>query len=180
VRRPRVGAVGVPWLVLALAAGGCSAPGRMPDCSSVRRLGIVAQAVPSAAYVPCIREVPEGWTVSALNVGGDGANFTAVSDRANGRRVDVDLRDECEADDAVPTTPRAEGVRTSLALGSLSPRFQGTLFDTFAGGCVSYRFDFPRGPHIALMEELQAMVGLVARRELRLELQRDLDVDIGS
>ncbi|HVM01105.1 MAG TPA: hypothetical protein VM263_00430 [Acidimicrobiales bacterium] len=173
-------ALAAALLPAALAAGACSdAATGMPDCPSPRRLAIVAQAVPSAAYLPCIAERRQGWTVGALDVERDSARFSLRSDRADGRRVDVELRAACDDAGAVPTTPRADGVRTGLALDSISPRFAGTLVDAFAGGCVTYRFDFPRGPHIALMEDLQAIVGLVTRRELRLDLRRELGVDIG-
>jgi hypothetical protein len=44
----------------------------------------------------------------------------------------------------------------------------------FPGGCVSYAFDFERGPHIALMADLGVLVGLESRRELRGEVRRRL------
>ena len=84
----------------------------------------------------------------------------------------------CDVSGAVATTPRAEGVRTSIRLQTISPRYTGTLTDVFAGGCVTYRFDFARGPHIALMEQLSATVGLFPRRELGVELRDQLGVDL--
>ena len=35
----------------------------------------------------------------------------------------------------------------------MSPRFAGTLFDVFPGGCVTYAFDFARGRHITLTDD---------------------------
>ena len=61
---------------------------------------------------------------------------------------------------------------------SITPRYTGTLSDVFPGGCVTYAFDFVRGPHIALMEELGAAVGLYSRRQLRLDLQDRLGVEL--
>jgi hypothetical protein len=52
--------------------------------------------------------------------------------------------------------------------------------DVFSGGCISYSFDFARGPHIALMEELQDTVGLFSRRQLRLGLKDQLGVELDS
>ena len=176
-RRGRAG-LGVAVLLAVLPA--CGAPAEaVPRCSSARRLAIVAQAVPGAAYVPCIEEVPEGWDAGGFDVRRGRARFTLSSDRVPARPVRVELAGACPSTEAVPAPPRAEGVRTAVDLRSLSPRYAGTLYDVFAGGCVTYRFDFPRGPHIGLMEDLQSAVGLVARRELRLELETDLGVDLG-
>jgi len=52
-----------------------------------------------------------------------------------------------------------------LRLNAISPRYAGTLFDVFAGGCVQYRFDVDRDPHIPLMEELRDAVALFPRRQ---------------
>ena len=170
---------GLLLLALVVPAGCSSYTEAVPGCDSTRRLALLAQAVPGAAYVPCLEEVPEGWSAGGFDVGRGHARFTLRSDRATSRPVQVELVGECAAAGAVPAPPRAEGVRTAIDLTSIGPRFTGTLIDVFAGGCIRYRFDFPRGPHIGLMEDLQASVGLVARRELRLEIEKDLGVDLG-
>src|SRR5204862_7716410 len=96
-----------------------------PACTSARRLAIVAQAVPSAAYVPCIAEVPEGWTVGGFEARSGRSRFSLLSDRAQGRRVRVELNAACDLTGAVPSPPRAEGVRTAVHLDSISPRYAG-------------------------------------------------------
>ncbi len=45
-------------------------------------------------------------------------------------------------------------------------------------GCVTYGFDFPAWSHIGLMEDLQGVIALLARRQLRLELEHELDADL--
>ena len=171
--------------LLAVVVGGlapaCStAPGDAPRCDSIRRLAVVAQAAPDAAYLPCVDHLEEGWRDSDFEVGRGRATFRLDAEGADGRPVTVELREACDPVDAVPTTPRAEGVRTSIRLTAVSPRYAGTLIDVFPGGCVTYRFDLPRGPHIPLMEELRATVGLVSRRDLRVALRRELSVDLDS
>ena len=152
--------------------------GAVPDCDPAPRLGVIAQSVPGATYVPCIGELNEEWSTRGFRAGRGGTRFTLVPHRPGGRPVRVDFTSSCDVSGAVPTTPRAEGVRTSIRLSTISPRYTGTLADVFAGGCVTYRFDFARGSHIALMEQLHATVALVPRRELRLELQDQLGVDL--
>jgi hypothetical protein len=43
---------------------------------------------------------------------------------------------------------------------------------------VTYEFDFARGPHIALMDELQRAVQLYPRRLLRQELRDQLGITL--
>ena len=166
--------------VVALVGGtGCGpAAEAVPGCGSLRRLAVVAQAVPTASYVPCLDDLEEGWTAEGFDVRRGRAEFRLEPGRAGGRAVEVVLSGRCDVVGAVPTRPRAEGVRTSIRLASIAPRYAGTLADAFPGGCVTYRFDFRRGPHIPLMEELQSAVALLSRQQLRLELRRELDVEL--
>ena len=152
--------------------------GSVPECDPGQRLAVVAQSVPGASYVPCIRELSEDWTSRSFRAGRGGTRFTLVPNRPGSRPVRVEFEPACEVTGAVATTPRAEGVRTSIRLQAISPRYMGTLTDVFAGGCVTYRFDFARGPHIALMEQLTSTVGLFPRRELGLEIHDQYGVDL--
>jgi hypothetical protein len=148
-----------------------------PDCRANQRLALVAQSVPPAAYVPCVSRLPTGWRTSNLRVESGKTSFDLESDRSD-RAVNVNLRASCHLGDAVATAPRADGARTYIDLRSISPRYAGTLYDVFPGGCVTYQFDFARGIHIALMEEFQNALALFSRRELRVELQHRLGVTL--
>lgn len=150
-----------------------------PGCTGWERLGLMAQSVPSASYLPCIVRMPPGWQSSGLVVRESGTTFRLLSDRAQGRAVDVSLSRTCRAGGATPIPPRTVGGRSLLRLRSIEPRYAGTMFDEFPGGCVTYRFDFGRDAHIALMAELEEAVGFVSRDALRLELHRTLDVELG-
>lgn len=108
----------------------------------------------------------EATSAEDLRVTNGRTRFALVSDRAGGRPVEIELSSGCDTRGATSSTPRAPGVATSVRLRSISPRYAGTVFDQFAGGCVSSRFDFLRGPHIALIEEFRAAVGLYSRQEL--------------
>ena len=173
----------LPWLLAIVMAGtlltGCSkAIGSLPECVAGPRLATIAQSVPTASYVPCIEQLAEGWTAGNLVAGRGSTTFALLPHRSGGRTVKVAFEETCDAAGATPAPPRAEGVRTSIKLDSVSPRYAGTIFDVFPGGCVSYRFDFARGPHIALMEDLGGTVGLFTRRQLRVSIQDQLGVDL--
>lgn len=166
-------------LLLSGVLAGCgSEAATAPRCTSVTRLALVAQSVPSAAYLPCVVDLPPGWTVTRFEAERGGTTIALLSDRAEGREVDVRLSTRCDVAAATPEPPRTVGGRTYLRLRSIAPRYAGMLYDVFPGGCVRYRFDFARGPHIPLMEELFTAVDLVPRRELRLHLREQLGQEL--
>jgi hypothetical protein len=176
-RRTATSLAGAVLLAASVTACG-SALASAPACTASTRLALVAQSVPTAAYVPCVADLPAGWTVTSFAAQDGRTDFSLLSDRAEGRAVDVRLTERCSLAGATPEPPRTVGGRTYLRLDSIAPRYAGTLYDVFPGGCVSYRFDFARGPHIALMEGLLESVDLLPRRQLRLDLRRQLDVEL--
>lgn len=173
---------GLAAAVLLVMSGltGCgSLQNPVPGCGDPVRLAIVAQSVPRAAYIPCIRQLSPGWVTAAFDAAKGSTSFLLISDRAPGTPVKVRLAGGCRIDGASPSsTPRAPGVLTYTRLTSISSRFAGSMYDVFPGGCVSYRFDFKLGPHIALMEQFESAVGLYPRQQLRLVLKKKLGVEL--
>lgn len=165
-------------LPLVLASCGLSAATATPQCGSAERLAVVAQAVPSAAYVPCLRTLEQGWRTTAFDATDGRSSFTLLSDRSGDRPVEVVLTAACDVAGASAERPRAEGVQSWVRVRSVSPLYAGQRYDVFSGGCVRVDFAFPRGPHIPLMEELGAAVGLVRRSELAVDLRDELGVDL--
>jgi hypothetical protein len=167
-------------LAVATMAGGCAAfSDTAPGCDQPLRLAIVAQSLPSAAYLPCIRTLPPGWDTSDFQAAPGGTSFRLDSDRSPGRPVSVRLTATCRPGQASPSPPRAPGAVTYTRLASITPRFAGILYDVFPGGCVSYSFDFTLGSQISLMEQFEQAVGLYPRQQLRLVLKRKLGVELG-
>ena len=168
--------------MVAAAAGtltGCSAlSDTVPGCGDPLRLAIIAQSVPGAAYIPCIRQLPPGWSASAFDPARGGTRFTLNSDLAPGTPVVVQLAAVCRIDGATPSPSRAVGVLTYTRLPSISPRLVGSLYDVFPGGCVSYSFNVDRQQY-ALIGQFESAVGLYSRQQLRLTLKRRLGVELG-
>jgi serine/threonine protein kinase len=163
--------------VAGLVASGT--PAGAPSCDQTRQLAVVAQSVASSSYVPCIVELRAGWSAGDFQPRSGRTRFAIVSDRDTAHPVAVELARSCDISGATPTTPRADGVRTYLAVESIAPRYAGTLSDVFPGGCVTYEFDFARGPHIPLIDDFEHEVGLRSRRDLRLALHTDYRIDLG-
>lgn len=176
---------GVSALAAVMLAAGALLAGRtafsqaVPACGDPRRIAIIAQSLPSASYLPCIRALPQGWRTSGFDPSQSGTSFLLSSDRSPGRPVLVRLTPACRPGNASPSPPRAPGVVTYTQLTSIAPRFAGTVYDVFPGGCVSYAFDFTLGSQIALVEQFEAAVGLYPRQQLRLMLKRELGVELG-
>jgi hypothetical protein len=157
-------------LLLTTTSCGITAETATPGCGSVERLALVAQSVPDAAYLPCLQELPQGWRATAFDASRGSTRMALRSDRGGDEAVEVVLQARCDVAGASPAAPRAEGVRSYLRLRSVSGTYAGTMYDVFPGGCVRYRFAFPRGPHIPLMEELAAAVHHERRGDVRLDL----------
>ena len=161
------------------ALTGCAAfSNTTPRCDEPLRLAIIAQSLPTASYLPCVRDLPQGWSTSGFDATQNGTSFLLDSDRSPGRPVQVRLTATCRPGIASPSPPRAPGVLTYTRLTSVGPRFTGTLYDVFPGGCVSYAFDFAPGSQIALMEQFEKAIGLYPRQQLRLILKQKLGVEL--
>jgi hypothetical protein len=162
-----------------LLTGACTAVvvpiGPPPRCEPTPRLAIIAQSVETAAYLPCIAELPPGWSFTRLEVSDAGTTISLASDRAD-RAVEVELVSSCNVRGATPIDPSDEGVRTYTLVETIDPRFSGKVLDVFPGGCVVTTYSFKRGPHVALFAELTDAVGLFSRRELRQGLEDELGI----
>jgi hypothetical protein len=162
-------------------ASGCSLISQpVPTCGSIQRLALVAQSVPTAAYIPCLNPLPPGWTASGFQASSGHSQFSLRSNLAPSQPVLVRLEPACDVAGATATTPRGPGVSTYTTLRTISPRYSGSLIDVFPGGCVSYQFNFQRGPHIALIENFESAVALYPRQELAVELHRRLGITLGT
>lgn len=165
---------------LAVSAGACSVSDTaMPRCRTDQRLGIVAQSVPGAAYVPCVERLPAGWQFNGLHVTSADTRFSIQSDR-DPRPVHIELQKSCDVRGAVPTEPRAIGVRSYQRTYTIEPRYAATTYDVFPGGCVTTQFNFKRGPHVTLIDEMQQAIGLYSRRELSSGLSKTYGIKLGN
>jgi hypothetical protein len=158
---------------------GCVGPETaIPECESGGRLAILAQSLPSASLVPCIEQMPVGWSFDALDVDSGRARFWLHSDRAGLRAAEVQLVRDCDVSGATSVDSEETGVQRYQRLSALSPRFIGTTYDVFEGGCVVYRYELTSGPHIGLYQEIHDAVGLFPRQTLSDDLHADLGLDL--
>jgi hypothetical protein len=122
-----------------------------PACGTGHSMILAAQAVPSAALVPCVAALPPGWRVGGADIASGHASFWLDSDRAGVRAVTVTLSATCDASGARQVRSDQPGTRRFERRLSLRPQFAGLRFYTFPGGCATYQFNFAPGasPHLA-------------------------------
>src|SRR5205807_10583778 len=104
-----------------------------------------AQAVPSAALLPCITTLPSGWSIDGADIASGEASFWLDSDRAGPRAVTVTLTAACDTAGARQIPSDQPGTRRFKRPLSLVPQFSSLHFYTFPGGCVTYEFRFSPG-----------------------------------
>jgi hypothetical protein len=148
----------------------CPGPGRNAGV-----LVLMAQSVPSAAYVPCISDFPAGWTFGGERIRNGGSEFWMDSDRAGFGALKVTLDPTCDVSNAVEVPPEAgePPMKRFEEPKVLPPTFSGNRYYVFPGGCVTYRFSFLPGATFAQVVEASEALTFVARSLGVTELAKD-------
>ena len=169
MRRIRLALALVP---LVAALSGCGLRGSsIPLCPREDRnlavLILEAQAVPSAAYVPCIEDVPAGWRFAGEHIHNGRAEFWMDSDRAGFRALTVLLTSRCDTSKAVevPPEPGEPSMRQFEEPTALPPTFSGNRYYVFPGGCVTYRFSFAPGATFGEAVQVTEALSFAVRAE---------------
>lgn len=101
---------------------------------------LLAQSVPSAAWVPCLETIPLGWDVSGLEVTDEDARFWLDSDRDGPRAVEIRLDEGCDTTGATRIPSDREAMQRWERVTEVFPRYVGTRSYVFDGGCISVLF----------------------------------------
>jgi hypothetical protein len=181
-------ALAVPALALGLVLTGCSsdttATTELPTCSAgedgTASNGVIlmAQSVPSAAWVPCLRTtLPLGWTFHHLDARNDVSRFWLDSDRDGQQAIEVRLEQSCTTTGSTEIPSDREGMRRLERVTMTTPRFEGKRYYLFDGGCITFVFRLGgdsdnRGEPLALATQA---VGAVSRADLLRQVHDDSD-----
>jgi hypothetical protein len=124
--------------------------------------------------LPCIAELPSGWTADGADTGNGKAVFWLDSDQAGPRAVTVTLTAACNTSGAVRIPSDQPGAARYERPLALQPRFLLVRMYVVAGGCVTYRFSFAAGaaPSLAIFvdeaiafEPRSVLVGYIRHSE---------------
>jgi hypothetical protein len=144
-----VSARGLGLAAAAVLLAGCGAPptgGTELACRTGHDGGpangvvLMAQAVESASWVPCLDTIPVGWHLSDIDIHDGSGRFWLDSDRDGVRAIEVSLSASCRTDDATEIPSDRDGVRRLEQVSEVSPGYRGTRFYVFDGGCLAVRF----------------------------------------
>jgi hypothetical protein len=138
----------------------CASPdGRVGDA-----LVLVAQSVPSAQLLPCLRALPVGWIFHLLDAQrGRTLVLLSSGDRDGEHKLTLVLEGGCDVGGArevpsdQPNTRRYDRV-TRVAPGYLADRYY-----AFDGGCVTYRFDLRGRAGAEAADAISTGLGFVSR-----------------
>jgi tRNA A-37 threonylcarbamoyl transferase component Bud32/membrane-associated phospholipid phosphatase len=138
-----------------------------PECGTGHSIILTAQAVPSAALVPCLAALPAGWVVEhSAAIASGHATFWLDSDQAGTQALAVTLSATCDVAGARQVRSDQRGTRRFDRSLSQQPQFAELRFYTFPGGCVSYRFYFDPAAYPLLAADATRAVGFVPRAVL--------------
>ena len=101
-----------------------------------------AQAVPSAAMLPCITALPPGWHAGGADIASGHAQFWLNSDLAGPVAITVTLTAACDTSGARQVPSGQPGMRRYEHLVRLAPQFTAFRYYTFLGGCITYQLIF--------------------------------------
>ncbi len=154
------------FTVAAFVPGPRSLGTNPPRCGTSPTMILSAQAVPSAARLPCVAALPSGWHVGGADIASGHATFWLDSDQAGPQAVTITLTAACDTSGAQQTPSDQPGTRRFERPLSLRPQFTDLRFYLFPGGCVTYRFSFTRGASPLLAIPLDSAVTLMPRATL--------------
>ena len=116
-----------------------------PGCGTGHSMILAAQAVPSAALLPCVSALPSGWSIGGADIASGRTSPRLDSDRPGTGAITVTLTAACDTSGAQQVPSDQPGTRRFEHPQSLAPQFSSLRFYTFPGGCVTYRFSFTPG-----------------------------------
>jgi hypothetical protein len=130
-------------------------------------LVVTAQSVPSASLVPCLRQLPAGWSFRDLQARQGRARITLDFGRANDRAATVTLTRDCDIGDATPMPADRAGTRRYDTVNAGHSGYQGERYYVFSGGCVTYRFDVLGSAATQAVSVISRSLSFVDRAVLR-------------
>jgi hypothetical protein len=125
-----------------------------------------AQAVPSAALLPCINALPSGWHPDGADIASGHARFWLDSDLAGRAALTVTLTAACDVSGAQQVKSDRPGTQLFERQLTRAPRYSALRYYTFPGGCVSYQFNFADGGSPQLATQASGAVGFMPRAAL--------------
>jgi hypothetical protein len=129
-------------------------------------LVLLAQAVPGASAVPCVRADPGRWVMSEFTVRDGSAVIGFAYQYGGPDRVTIELRPRCDVGDAKEVSSPHAGTRRHNLDAVRNGRYANEIYFIYAGACTSVRFDLEATGAELRGAEFTGTLGFVTRAEL--------------
>lgn len=150
-----------------------------PPCEAQAVTVLLAQAVPTAAAVPCISALPAGWSFGTATARNGQARFWLDSDRAGDRAVSVTLAGSCDTSSARPvSTDEAGTERFDVDAAATSGGSGPDRFYRLPGGCVTYDYSVAARSDPQLTAAADGALSFLARDKLVAYVQEQADLPL--
>jgi tRNA A-37 threonylcarbamoyl transferase component Bud32 len=141
-------------------------------CTELEPQWLLAQSVPSASLVPCLRPLPASWMVGNVTVNNGRSVIPLNHDRAGTGALVLRLTAHCDPPGATQITSNQPQVRSYQRIDRQTPGFEATRFDLFPGGCVTAQATVPAANRAEVTSQLATIVGYTSRQILQQALDQ--------
>ena len=173
-------AVALMAVAAAVLAAGCSPaisdPLRVLPCTPSenrldKRMVLMAQSVPTASVVPCLRAELDDWFLDDVDSwdGHTNIEFSRLIDQV---ALEIDLTPTCDRGAASETATDQPGTRRFDERIRTGSSYLDRRFYLLPGACMAYRFALTGTGTEAAAEEISRAIGLVGRDQLADQVRR--------
>jgi membrane-associated phospholipid phosphatase/tRNA A-37 threonylcarbamoyl transferase component Bud32 len=145
-----------------------------PTCDEMEAMWLQAQAVPTAALVPCVASFPVGWSFRTLTVNNGRSTITLDHDRAGARALSLRFAMSCDVKGATQVASDVSAARRFERRPVAGSDTILTWYEVFPGGCATVRLT-SRDPSAVVVDEVTTQANQVIDFTTRADLARTLD-----
>jgi tRNA A-37 threonylcarbamoyl transferase component Bud32/membrane-associated phospholipid phosphatase len=141
-------------------------------CTDLEPQWLLAQSVPSASLVPCLRSLPAGWMVGNVTVNNGRSVISLNHDRAGTGALVIRLTAGCDTQKATQLSSNQPQVRRYQRIDRQTPGFEATRLDLFPGGCVTAQATMPAANQAEITSQLPTILDYTTRQTLQQALDQ--------
>jgi hypothetical protein len=145
----------------------CPAPAGWSTDDDVSAVVLMAQAVPSASWLPCIASLRVGFGFDRLDTHDGRGHFWLKSGHDGDHAIGVTLTRRCDVHGAVEQASRHIGISRYARVDSTGSKYAGEWYYRFAGGCITYQFNLHSKAGDESIAAISAGLDFVSRDTVR-------------
>lgn len=155
-------------LPVAAMLGGCARvqANTEPWCRPGNPTALMAESVPTATLVPCVRSLPVGWEFTTFSADETHATFSIEADAETGGTVEVELHPACAAAPKEGGRSDEPGTTVARTVEHRSPYAASWIY-RFQGGCARIHIAFTKAADVEQeLAELRRDLSFLPRADI--------------